>query len=419
MVDSKPYLEAFVWMWLPGQANPQAVGQLNLDGPYTFFRYLPAYLAYSERDVPPIPVYEPELPLTHGQLPLTDGLSIPSCIRDSAPDAWGRRVILNRLFGNTGDSVEPHYVNELTYLLNSGLDRIGALDFQLSAIEYVPRRKTNASPDALMESAERVEKGIPLSDELDIALLHGTSIGGARPKALIDENGSKYIAKFPKSSDHSNFIKMEFVAMKLASFAGLNVAKVNLLKVGDKDVLLVERFDRELRQNTWLRRHMVSGLTLLELDEMMARYASYESLAEIIRYRFASPKKTLRELFSRLVFNILCGNTDDHARNHSAFWDGVSLRLTPAYDICPQNRAGNIASQAMSIIGRNNFSQVKNCVATAHNFLLSLSQAKEIIEDMTESIRRNWNDVCDEAELSKVDKNALWGRQFINPYAFE
>lgn len=418
-MDSKPYLEAFVWMWLPGQANPQAVGQLNLDGPYTFFRYLPTYLAYSERDASPIPVYEPELPLKHGQLPLIDGLSIPSCIRDSSPDAWGRRVILNKLYGLKGDSVEPNYVNELTYLLNSGSDRIGALDFRLSDTEYVPKRKTNAGLDSLMESAERVENGIPLSDELDIALFHGTSIGGARPKALIDENGFKHIAKFPKSSDHLNFIKMEFVAMKLASFAGLNVANVNLVKVGHKDVLLVERFDRELRQNTWLRRHMVSGLTLLELDEMMARYASYETLAEIVRYRFASPKKTLRELFSRLVFNILSGNTDDHARNHSAFWDGVSLCLTPAYDICPQNRAGNIASQAMNIIGRNNFAQLKNCVATAHNFLLSLSQANEIIKDMTESIHQHWDDVCDEAELSKVDKNALWGRQFLNPYAFE
>src|SRR3546814_12149439 len=98
---------------------------------------------------------------------------------------------------------------------------------------------------------------------------------------------------------------------------------------------------------------MVSALTMFELDEMMAPYASYETLAEIIRHRFTAPKATLRELFGRMVFNILCGNTDDHARNHAAFWDGKMLELTPAYDICPQSRTGNIASQAMLIVGND------------------------------------------------------------------
>src|SRR5690606_2474111 len=103
-------------------------------------------------------------------------------------------------------------------------------------------------------------------------------------------------------------------------------------------------------------------LTLLELDEMLARYASYENFAEIIRHRFIHPKETLRELFSRMVFNILCGNTDDHARNHAAFWDGKQLDLTPAYDVCPQGRTGNEASQAMLISGNNNLSQLKTCL---------------------------------------------------------
>ena len=80
------------------------------------------------------------------------------------------------------------------------------------------------------------------------------------------------------------------------------------------------------------------ALTLFGLDELMARYASYEDLATIIRHRFESPADTLHELFGRLVFNILCGNTDDHARNHAAFWDGRSFNLTPAYDFV--RRAG-------------------------------------------------------------------------------
>ena len=205
--------------------------------------------------------------------------------------------------------------------------------------------------------------------------------------------------------------------MRLAALAGLNVAPVKLIKAANKDVLLIERFDREQKAEGWSRKAMVSALTLLGLDDMMARYASYETLAEVIRHRFTDPKATLEELFSRLVFNILCGNTDDHARNHAAFWDGKTLSLTPAYDICPQGRTGNEASQAMLISGNNNLSQLKTCLATAHNFLLSEAQAHEIFEKLTAAIEQHWSSVCEEATLSKVDKNLLWGRQFLNPFS--
>ena len=144
--------------------------------------------------------------------------------------------------------------------------------------------------------------------------------------------------------------------MKLAAACGLNVAPVSMVKAGGKDVLLIERFDRTRAGEDWHRKAMVSALTILGLDEMMARYASYEDLAEIIRHRFAKPKETLRELFGRICFNVLCGNTDDHARNHAAFWDGEMLTLSPAYDICPQGRTGNEATQAMLIKGDNRMS---------------------------------------------------------------
>ena len=162
---------------------------------------------------------------------------------------------------------------------------------------------------------------------------------------------------------------------------------------------------------------MVSALTLLGLDDMMARYASYEDFAEIIRHRFSNPKETLREMFSRLVFNILCGNTDDHARNHAAFWDGKDLHLTPAYDICPQGRSGQEASQAMLIAGNRNLSQLKTCLAAAHNFLLTPDQAREIFEFQITVLKDHWEPVCKAAQLSEVDKNLLWQRQFLNPFS--
>jgi serine/threonine-protein kinase HipA len=251
-----------------------------------------------------------------------------------------------------------------------------------------------------------------------MALYHGSAIGGTRPKALVESDDRKYIAKFSSTTDIYSVVKAEFIAMRLAKLVGLDVATVKLETVLNKDVLLIERFDRQNTEQGWTRQSIVSALTLFELDDIMARYASYETLAEIIRYRFTDPKKTLKELFARLTFNILCGNTDDHARNHAAFWDGQELSLTPAYDICPQSRSGNEASQAMMISGNHNLSQLKVCVEAAHIFLLSQQEANLIVKEQVEVIQMNWDVVCDEAKLSSIDKKLFWKRQFLNPYAF-
>lgn len=413
------YKEAYVWLWLPGAIEPVVAGRLSVISNKLLFNYGKSYLEQIRES---IPIYEPELPLKPGVLTLLDGLIMPGCIRDSAPDAWGRRVIINRKLGlknsNTdATQIDTVQLDELTYLLESGSDRIGALDFQLSPTEYVPRAAKNVEMEELLKSAQRVEKGIPLTPELDQALFHGSSIGGARPKALIEENDRKYIAKFSASNDIYSVVKAEFIAMRLAKLAGLNVAAVKLTKAAIKDVLLVERFDRELTPSGWQRKLVVSALTLFGLDDMMARYASYQTLAEIIRHRFNDPKETLRELFSRLTFNILCGNTDDHARNHAAFWDGNRLSLTPAYDICPQGRSGNEASQGMLIHGNQRMSQLASCLGAAHHFLLAPAEAKSIFEQQIKIISDNWGLVCDEAELSQVEKNLFWQRQFLNPYS--
>lgn len=409
--------ETYVWIWLPNETEPVVAGRLEADNGNILFNYGKSYLERIGDRKPAIPIYEPELPLKTGVLPLPEGLTMPGCIRDAAPDAWGRRVIINKELGLKGAGTDTAELDELTYLLESGSDRIGALDFQRSPTEYVPRAANNVRMEELIASAERVEKGVPLTPELDQALFHGSSIGGTRPKALIQDQGKKYVAKFSSSTDLYSVVKAEFIAMRLAALAGLNAAPVRLTKAANKDVLLIERFDRVPKGDEWSRKAMVSALTLLSLDDMMARYASYETLAEIIRHRFTDPKNTLKELFSRLAFNILCGNTDDHARNHAAFWNGKELTLTPAYDICPQGRTGNEASQAMLISGDNNLSQLKTCLETANNFLLSEEDARAIFGNLTETIEQYWDAVCEEAELSEVDKKLFWGRQFLNPYS--
>ncbi|MBX3697938.1 MAG: HipA domain-containing protein [Dokdonella sp.] len=407
--------EAYVWTWLPGQVEPVVAGRLAPTAQGLQFNYGRSYLARNDR----IPLYLPELPLRQGALPLPTGLSMPGCLRDAAPDAWGRRVILNRLFGREAGDADPVILDELSYLLQSGSDRVGSLDFQSSATQYTPRASDSASLVELLESAEQVEAGLPLSAELAQAMQHGTSIGGARPKATLTDHGRKRIAKFSSSTDVYPVVKAEFVAMRLAALAGIEAAPVELVQVGGKDVLLVERFDRIADGGHWRRRAVVSALTLLELDEMMAAYASYEELAEIVRHRFSEPRASLRELFARLVFNILCGNTDDHARNHAAFWDGERLSLTPAYDICPQRRAGQEATQAMKILGDNRYSQLTVCVEAAACFQLSETQARAIIDAQLATVRAQWTEVCDLARLGQTERNALWGRQFLNPFALQ
>ena len=416
---SKTEKDAFVWIWLPGKTEPVVAGLLEVDNGVLLFNYGRSYLNRINDSKPAIPIYEPELPLKAGVFPLLEGLNMPGCIRDAAPDAWGRRVIINKKLGLKGAGTDTAELDELTYLLESGSDRIGALDFQQSPTEYVPRTANNVSMEELIESAKRVEKGVPLTPELDQALFHGSSIGGARPKALVQDHGKKYVAKFSSSTDLYSVVKAEFIAMRLAELAGLNVAPVKLVKAANRDVLLIERFDRVAKGNKWTRKAMVSALTLFGLDDMMARYASYETLSEIIRLRFTSPRHTLKELFSRLAFNILCGNTDDHARNHAAFWDGKALTLTPAYDICPQGRTGNEASQAMLISGNNNLSRLKTCLETAHNFLLSKKEAREIFDSLISAIEQHWEIICEEAGLNEVDKQLFWRRQFLNPYSVD
>ena len=418
MTSKTQYKEAYVWIWLPHETVPVVAGKIEAHGNKLLFNYGKSYLErINDTCNPAISIYEEELPLKEGGLPLLNGLNMPSCIRDGAPDAWGRRVIINKKFGLKGKDTDTTQLDELTYMLESGSDRIGALDFQQSATDYVARLSANAALDELLnellESAERVEKGVPLTPELDQALFNGSSLGGARPKTSIEDQHKKYIAKFSISSDIYNVVKAEYIAMRLAEEVGLNVAPVQITSAAGKDIILIERFDRIKVDTGWQRKSMLSALTLLGLDEMMARYASYETLAEIIRHKFTDPKETLEELFSRMVFNILCGNTDDHARNHAAFWDGTDMRVTPAYDICPQGRSGNEASQAMLISGNNRSSKLTTCLAAASNFLLSEECAKDIFEAQKDIINDKWDAICEEAKLSEVDKKSALGTAIL------
>lgn len=406
--------QAFVWSWLPGTLEPLPTGVLEAipaprGGFLITFAYGQSYLANDAA----IPLYLPELPLGRGRIEPAAGLEVAGVIRDGGPDAWGQRVVMRQLALDERVQ-DPGDVPLLTYLLRSGSNRPGALDFQDSPSEYVPRLH-DAGLEQLLKAADAIQAGDELDVNLAAALTAGSSAGGARPKATLADGSRQVIAKFSAPTDTYPVIKAEAAAMKLAEHCGLSVAPSELVQVAGRDVLLVDRFDRDEGGG---RRAFVSALTILGLHEMAGRHATYHHLADVIRQRFARRKETLRELFARIVFNIVVGNTDDHARNHAAFWDGGRLELTPAYDICPQARVGGEQAQAMAIDpGGGRLAQFITCLGAAGHYGLSEAEARSIIDGQIRTVSQRWDEVADEVGLTGPERRELWGNQVLNAFA--
>lgn len=401
---------AFVWAWLPGAAEPVVAGRVAAHGDGYRFAYGESYLARPDA----ISLFTPELPLGPGWIDHDDGMEMAGCLWDSSPGSWGQRVIIARLTGQYGAAADRVTLDKLTFLLESGSNRIGALDFQASAVDYVPRAET-ATLDELHAAADALQSG-ELPPALAAALVHGTAVGGARPKVLVADGEREYIAKLSTSTDTYPVVNAEAAGLELARRVGIAVPYSRLATSLGRDVLLVERFDRPGHGR---RRMLVSALTMLGYGDFLgARYSSYPEVLDVLRRHSASGHGLGRTLFERIVFNILIGNTDDHARNHAAFWDGEHLELTPAYDLCPQPRSGAEANQAMDIGNGARSSRLATCLDAAAYYDLTRAQAREIIDRQVSTIRGDWAHVCDVARLTTVDSRSMFGRQILNPYAF-
>ena len=398
--------EAYVWIWLPDATEPVVCGRLDRRDDRYVFSYGRSYLERPDA----VPIYEPELPLDDFEHEALDG-PMPLCIDDAAPDSWGRSVINANLHA-VGAELDP-----LVYLLESGSDRVGAIDFQASATDYVPRAPVHAPLEQLMTAADKIDAGEAIDSDLAAALVNGTPLGGARPKALIDDGGVKLLAKFSRRSDTFLWTQSEYVAMELARRAGLDVAPVRFVQSMGRGVLLVERFDRP---PTGARRRVVSAATILSMQTIVAeQHFSYVELADEIRASFVESDATLRELFSRIMFNILVGNTDDHARNHAAFVLADGLALTPAYDVSPQPRTGEVARHPRFGDGDTGCeSRIAALVEAAPTYHLTSEEGREIGEQQVDTIRREWDDVCDAAHLTTAQRAGLLRGPILNPYAF-
>jgi serine/threonine-protein kinase HipA len=420
-----------VWAWLPGHTEPVLAGALELrkrqtvrsrsaqrGGPFDF-AYSRAYLERSDA----ISLYTPELPLEGGWQEPDVERSMAGCLRDGSPDSWGQRVIDDRLFAKSGPVANDLEVDDLTYLLESGSNRIGALDFQASNTTYVPRQ-TTATLDELHQAAQALEDGT-LTAELAVALTAGTAVGGARPKVIVaGDDGREYIAKLSLSTDPYPVVKAEAVGMDLARRVGIAVPPTVIVRSLGRDVLLVERFDRPGDKT---RRMIVSALTLLGFSDFLgARWSSYPEILDKLHQLAPPGTGSLGPaLLERIILNILIGNTDDHARNHAVFWDGRHVELTPAYDLCPQLRTGREANQAMdigraasSVVQGTRASNRSTIIAAAADYGVTPAEAANMFDRQADIIQAQWDDAAAVAELTRREADLLYGRQILNDYAF-
>jgi serine/threonine-protein kinase HipA len=398
--------EVYVWIHLPGADEPVPAGLLRRRGDGVSFSFLYGRRYLERTDAISL---SPQLPLSREEFPPQQNLLLPGVIRDAAPDAWGRRVINDLIAGDPESDQD-----ETTYLLRSESDRLGALDFQESPLTFRPRLQ-KADLGDLQEAADRVASGEALPEHLAKILLHGTAIGGARPKAVIQMGGEQFIAKFSSSTDTFNAVGAEAAATMLARHAGIDAPEVTVEVSLDRDVLLSRRFDRPAGGG---RRMVVSAMTMLDLREGYLPTGSYPQLVDTLR-RYGAPDAVAgvgEQVFRRIAFNIAISNHDDHARNHAAFWDGRHLALTPAYDLAPNARTGSEAAQIMAIDrAGNRRSTYATLIDAAHHYGLSRDRARELTEEITAAITDNWEDAADRARLTEADRRFLWGRQFLHP----
>ncbi|NVL89919.1 MAG: type II toxin-antitoxin system HipA family toxin [Desulfobacterales bacterium] len=319
-----------IWLTLPSGevvkagelavADPDARGALEGQ-----FRYVPEYLEHPRA-----------FPLDPLRLPLSaepfnadrPRAGVHGVFEDSLPDDWGRRLLIRRY--NLGRS-EQRVPQLLSLLGNQGL---GALSYRES--DDGPDLKiAGVSSRHLQELALQVEKfeqepAVTADDELSLLFQAGSSPGGARPKALVEDEKGSYLAKFASAKDHLDVVSLEAAAMELGRRAGIETAETRLLPLGSRKCLLVKRFDINEAGG---RNHLISMQSLLKADGYYN--AGYWDMAEVIKHVSTQPGQDLHRLYRQMVFNVMIGNTDDHLKNFLMLHNDTGWRLSPAFDLVP------------------------------------------------------------------------------------
>jgi len=383
--------QAYVYVQLPGTLDtvPAALLKVEKLGDGTFvgrFRYGDRYLERKDAIA-----FDPfRLPLGSTVQELTKLKGVPGAVRDAGPDAWGRRVIEHKLERSAGD------LEEIDYLLNGPQDGAGYLSFGLKLEPPAPKRGYNRTHQLadLVAAAEAIEDGKRVPAHILEQLEPGTSMGGARPKATLEDGNRLWIGKFPEKADRCNLQRVEFATLELARRCGIAVCNARLESVGGRDVLMVERFDRERTEGGYLRYGVVSGLTLLDADDsyLDRERWSYPLLADELRRWSEKSDEDRVELFRRLVFNAAVTNNDDHPRNHAVRRTARGWRLAPAYDLVPAPLVSlERRDLAMTIGTYGRTASVYNLRSQCERFGLTTEAAAKEIEKMVATVQ-TWRD---------------------------
>ena len=326
-------------------------------------------------------------------------------IRDSMPDFWGRRVIER----NAGLAEFA----EFDYLMQGPDDRAGALGFGPGVEPPGPRRQFNRTLDLenLQRAADSVmeydrDQAEPAGDRAEELLMPGTSMGGARPKAVVEDERGLWIAKLSSSNDRWNHPRVEHGMLMLARSCGLDVTESRIETVGGRDVLLVRRFDRDRVGEDHHRHRMVSALTLLRTGDGFGERGdwSYLRLADEVRRASAQPGEDLRELFGRMCFNAAVSNLDDHPRNHAILARGRRWRLSPVYDLTPSPSVAQDRRDLAMACGRfGRYANRANLLSGHGQFLLDQAEAESMFERIVAGVRNGWYAEMQRAGVSEHD----------------
>lgn len=317
---------------------PRLVGRLwartrrNREG--ATFEYDASWLEHRERFS-----LEPALRLGPGPFHTAADLPMFGAIGDSAPDRWGR-ALMRRMERRRAEREKqtPRTLKEIDYLLLVDDEaRQGALRFaEREGGPFLREPGTRRTPPLidlpqLLSAADRVAEDKDTDEDLRLLLAPGSSLGGARPKASVrDKDGNLAIAKFPRRDDDYNIVVWEAVALTLARKAGIRVPEARIEMVGTRPVLVLRRFDRRDGH----RIPFLSAMSMLDARDNDTR--SYMEMADALRRHGAASRDDIRQLWKRIVFNVLISNTDDHLRNHGFLYAGpTGWRLSPAYDLNP------------------------------------------------------------------------------------
>jgi len=408
--------ECFVYITLPGETSAVTAGKFVLGknargDALGQFVYRGKYLD-DPRAVEIDPV-ELKLSKRTYETALLGGVF--GALRDAGPDYWGRRVI------------EKHagraQFGELDYLLESPDDRAGALGFGLNTEPPAPQRKFNRTID--LEKLEALADALvkddlpndPQAQQVQDLMLLGTSMGGARPKAVVQDDDGLWVAKFNRVDDRWNNTRVEHAMLRFARECGLTAAESRIEAVGGKDILLVKRFDRDKTAKGYTRARMVSGLTILRADEApeARQNWSYVILVEELRRIVEEPNKDAKELFRRVCFNALISNIDDHPRNYAFIAKEKHWKLSPAYDLTPSTPVSQERRDlALDCGDQGRYANAQNILSQHARFLLDRAEAERIVNDMKAQVETTWYDAVRASGVSEKDAETIRGA-FVYP----